>query len=217
MVRLIRNFSVLGLEQNNKSCIKFFADDPMLYSIILNERISAADLNHDLGIIQIGNINGKWLLTPTRINKQVELIFSQRKIEVKKGNSHKHLGLTLDPKLTFDGRINEKISKARKGIGIIRYLSSFTPVKTFNEIYKLFVRPHYDYCDVVYHVLTVDNPSDFTESLSSSMDRIERVQYQAARAITGCWQGSNRNKLYDELGWESLSDRKMVQKANTLL
>ena len=34
-------------------------------------------------------------------------------------------------------------------MGIIRYLSSFTPVKTINEIYKLFVRPHFDYCDVI--------------------------------------------------------------------
>ena len=42
------------LEQNIKSCIKFFADDTMLYSIILDERISAADF-------KIGHINGKWL------------------------------------------------------------------------------------------------------------------------------------------------------------
>ena len=71
---------------------------------------------------------------------------------------------------------------------------------TLNEIYKLFVRPHFDHCDVIYHVPTVDNPFDFTESHSSSMGRIGRVQYQTTLAITGCWQGSNRNKLYyDEL------------------
>ena len=40
------------------------------------------------------------------------------------------------------------------------------------------------------------------------MEKIERVQYKAALAITGAWQGSNRNKLYEELGWESLSDRR---------
>ena len=32
------------------------------------------------------------------------------------------------------------------------------------------------------------------------MNDIERVQYRAALAITGAWQGTNRNKLYDELG-----------------
>ena len=27
-------------------------------------------------------------------------------------------------------------------------------------------------------------------------------------AVTGCWKGSSRDRLYDELGWESLSDRR---------
>ena len=40
------------------------------------------------------------------------------------------------------------------------------------------------------------------------MEKVERIQYQAALAITGAWQGSSRSKLYDELGWESLSDRR---------
>ena len=40
------------------------------------------------------------------------------------------------------------------------------------------------------------------------MEKIERAQYQAAVAITGAWKGSSRIKLYDELGWESLSDRR---------
>ena len=34
------------------------------------------------------------------------------------------------------------------------------------------------------------------------------IQYQAALIITGAWKGSNRNKLYEELGWESPSDRR---------
>ena len=40
------------------------------------------------------------------------------------------------------------------------------------------------------------------------MEEIERAQYQAALAITGAWKGSSRLKLYEELGWESLSDRR---------
>ena len=40
------------------------------------------------------------------------------------------------------------------------------------------------------------------------MEKEERIQYQAAFAITGAWQGSSRSKILDELGWETLSDRK---------
>ena len=41
------------------------------------------------------------------------------------------------------------------------------------------------------------------------MEKAERIQYQSALAISGAWQGSSRTKLYEELGWESLSDRRM--------
>ena len=40
------------------------------------------------------------------------------------------------------------------------------------------------------------------------MNSIERIQYQAALAITGAWKGTNLNKIYEELGWESLTDRR---------
>ena len=40
------------------------------------------------------------------------------------------------------------------------------------------------------------------------MNLIEQVQYKAALIVTGCWQGTSRVKLYDELGWESLADRR---------
>ena len=82
------------------------------------------------------------------LNKQaVELILSQKRItpvhppvflngaRVKTVDNNKHLGLTLDSKLTFDHHINEKIAIARKGIGIILHLTIFTPVKTIDQMY----------------------------------------------------------------------------------
>ena len=44
------------------------------------------------------------------------------------------------------------------------------------------------------------------------MENAERIQYQAALAITGAWQGSSRSKLYEELGWESLSERRWCRR-----
>ena len=40
------------------------------------------------------------------------------------------------------------------------------------------------------------------------MEKIESVQYSAARAITGTWRGTSQEKLYTELGWESLNCRR---------
>ena len=49
------------------------------------------------------------------------------------------------------------------------------------------------------------------------MERIEKTQYQAALDVTGTWQGTSRNKLCDELGCESLCDKKWCRRLIQLL
>ena len=94
--------------------------------------------------------------------------------------------------------------KTKRIVGIIKYLSSFLPLKTLDQMYKALVRSHLDYCDTTYHMPALNNPINLGVTLTSLMETVERTQYQAALAITGAWQGSNRSKLYEELGWESL-------------
>ena len=57
---------------------------------------------------------------------------------------------------------------------------------------------------------SVHNPSFQKSSKSSStILRFRRaVQYSAALAVSGTWRGTSREKLYAELGWESLSSRR---------
>ena len=50
------------------------------------------------------------------------------------------------------------------------------------------------------------------EILNTLMEKAEKIQYQAALDITGAWQVSSRSNLYDELGWESLSDRRWCRR-----
>ena len=40
------------------------------------------------------------------------------------------------------------------------------------------------------------------------MEKLESVQYFAALAVTGTWKSTSRDKLYDQLGWESLNLRR---------
>ena len=127
---------------------------------------------------------------------------------VPKVNEQKHLGLILDSKLSFERHVNEKIIKVKKFIGIIKYLSKFLPLKTLDQMYKALVHSHLDYCCIIYHTPASNSQINLGVTLSSLMERVERIQYQAALAITGAWQGSNRAKLYEELGWETLSDRR---------
>ena len=132
--------------------------------------------------------------------------------EVCSAAHHKHLGLILDSKLTFAKHISQKISIARKGIGIIKYMSSYAPTKTLDQIYKIFVRPHMDYCDIIYHLPRSTSTFDCPINLNFMMQSLESIQYQAALAVSGAWKGSSATKLYEELGWESLSDRRWLRR-----
>ena len=64
---------------------------------------------------------------------------------------HKHLGVILDSKVDFQSHTRQAIVKARRGIGMIRYLSKYISRNVLDQIYKLYVRPHLDYSDIIYH------------------------------------------------------------------
>ena len=93
---------------------------------------------------------------------------------------------------------------------MIKHISCFLPLKALDQMYKTLVRSHLDYCDIIYHVPS--KQTQFGISLNALMEKNERVQYQAALAVSGAWQGSNRSKLYEELGWESLSCRRWYKR-----
>ena len=73
-------------------------------------------------------------------------------IAVKIVSERKHLSIIRDLKLSFSAHIQLAISKTRKGIGLLKYLSKYLPRQTLIELYKLYVRPHLDYGDFIYHV-----------------------------------------------------------------
>ena len=131
------------------------------------------------------------------------LIFNRSKVVTLE--EHKHLGFFPDSRLSFLRHIKEIIMKARRGVGIIRFMSKYVLRDVLDQMYKLYVRPPIDYGDLIYHK---DDPvvsHSFTK-------RLESVQYTAALAVTGAWKGTNKSKLLDELGWEYLHDKRRYRK-----
>ena len=97
---------------------------------------------------------------------------------------------------------------------MIRRLYKYLPRKTLLNIYKAQIRPHLDYCDIIYHRPCNDSLSKNTycqEIQNPNLlfnNKIESVQYNAALAITGCIRGTSKERLYDDIGIESLHDRR---------
>ena len=69
-------------------------------------------------------------------------------------------------------------------------------------IYKSFVRPLLNYADIIY-----DKP--YNESFK---EKLEAVQYNVCLAITGAIRGTSRERLYRELGLETLNNRRWSRK-----
>ena len=175
---------------------------------------AANDMNHDLELIKQWANDWRMSFNPDPQNQAVELIFSRKGIEidhpvvsfndipVKQVREHTNLGIVLDSKLSFSAQIKSAISKARKGTGVLKYLSKYLPRHTLNELYKLYVRPHLDNGDVIYHIPAKICEFSQTTFLPHLMEKIESVQY------SGAWRGTSQQKLCAELGWESLSSRR---------
>ena len=210
------NDLAVGLKCN----VKLFADDTSLFTVVEDSNTAANDMNYDLDLISQWAHTWRMSFNPDPEKQAVELTFSRKKIEidhpvirfnnipVKKVVEHKHLGIILDSKLSFSAHIKSAISKTRKGIGLLKSLSKYLPRQTLNELCKLYVRPHLDYGDVIYHIPA--KVCDLSQNivLPNLMDKLESVQYSAALAVTGTWRGTSREKLYTDLGWESLSSRR---------
>ena len=148
-------------------------------------------------------------------SKQVQEVIFSRKIQktchpsiyfnnksVKQVPSQKHLGLILDSKLNFQEHLQNILNKVNKTIGLLRKLQNILPREPLLTIYKSFVRPHLDYGDVIYD----------QHYNNSFHQKLESIQYNAALAITGPIRGSSREKIYQELGLESLKQRRWFRK-----
>ena len=97
--------------------------------------------------------------------------------------------------------------KGRRETGIIRYLSKYVSrdPDVLDQICKLYVRPQVDYNDIIYHKYD----PEYTLEL---IKRLESTQYSAALAVSGCWRGTNTDRLLEELGWEYLYHRRWYRR-----
>ena len=198
------NDLAVGLSSN----AKLFADDTSLFSVVHNANTTAKELNNDLIKISRWAYQWKMSFNPDPGKQAEEVIFSRKTKKeyhpplafnnnnVSETNSQKHLGVVLDNRLSFEDHFKMTI-KVNKTIGLLRKLQNILPSSALLTIYKSFIRPHINYGDIIYD----------QAYKTSFHQKLERLQYNACLAITGAIRGTSREKLYEELGLESLQLR----------
>ena len=108
----------------------------------------------------------------------------------------------LDLELNFQEHFENMLNKVNKTIGLQRKLQNTLLRPSLLTIYKSFIRPHLEYDDVIY---------DQAYNVSFQQ-KVEIIQYNAAVTITGAIRGTSKEKLFEELGLESLQHRRWYRK-----
>ena len=115
---------------------------------------------------------------------------------VKRVVEHKHLGLWLSSSLDWSKHVHETCLSANRKLHVLRTVK-FLNRSTLDLLYKIQVRSVIDYMlPVFYHTL---RPNE--------ANRLTQIQYRAAKLVSGSLHFTNKAKLDEELGWESLSTR----------
>ena len=197
------------LTDNITANIKLFADDSSLFIRVTDIDSAQLLLSEDLAKITQWANQWKMVFNPDITKQAIEVIFSTRYIQpvhppltfngipVAREKSTKHLGVILDSKLSFKSHIMKAIEKAKDGLSLMKFLSSMVTREVLDLTYKMHVRPHLEYGDVLFH------------KCSQELTRLlESIQNQAGLIVAGCWPGSNQDKVRKELGWESLQERR---------
>ena len=202
------------LSDNLVSNPKLFADGVSLFSTVQDIILSAQNLNDDLKKINKWAFQWKTSFNPDHNKQGQEVIFSRKLNKsnhpslnfnntiVIQSTTHKRLGMILDTKLGFQEHLKDKLSKISMTIGLLRKLQKILTRSPLLTICKSFITPHQDYGDIIY-----DKAYN-----SSFHQNLEKMQYNSALAITGAIRGTSKEKLYQELGLESLEKRRCYRK-----
>ena len=144
--------------------MRLFADDSSLFT-----RVEGVDLTHEKLVMDLQTITNcvyqwKMVCNPDITKQAIKIFFSVKKkkpvhpellfngIPVSRENHTKYLGVYLDSGLSFSNHIREAVTKATKGVlCILKYIYKYVSRKVLDLSYKLYIRPHLDYGDVIYH------------------------------------------------------------------
>ena len=188
-----------------------FADDTAIFlAHEPNSREAVLQLQSDLDkIVQFGKswgitFNSQKTVQQTFFNKAggqaPRLSFDGQPIALHE--SHKHLGVTFSSDLRFHKHVNEVICKVNRSLGPLYAVADYLPRNTLNLIYKIYLRPIFDYCDAVY-----DSNLTVTDAM-----RLERLQLKIARLVTGAHIRSPTHDLLTDVVWETLKTRRTMHK-----
>ena len=128
------------------------------------------------------------------LNNSPPLLYKNNYID--RINTHRHLGVYLTSNLDWSFQINDICLKANIKLSVLRHIKMLKR-GTLDLLYKITVRSVIDYALPIYG----------NKLKQTDLARLERLQYRAGKLVTGALHHTSREKLNNELGWESIHKR----------
>lgn len=199
---------VNDIADNLLSITRLFADDSSLSISSSNMNFIENTLNTDLHSLQ--EWSHKWLIkfNPDKTEvmffslndeQRPSLFFENTQLTYVK--THKHLGLTLSEDGKWHEHINNIMTSASNVLSSMQSLKFKLKRNTLNQIYLSYMRPILEYASTVWDGCNENDKHS-----------LEKMQYEAARVVTGLTRSVSIDRLLREIGWVSLSDRRIMQK-----
>ena len=196
-----------------RSSTRLFADDSSI--IATSPDIPTLEENVNADLVNLLKWASGWLVT-FNPNK-TEVMFFTNRLFIRHPNIifygehpdivdyHKHLGVFLSSNAKWDIHIDHIIKRCAKMIGVLRKLKMNISRKCLNQMFLSYIKPILEYADVVWDGCSIDHT-----------DRLERIQLEAARIITGVTRSTHLERLNSEVGWFPLSQHRKERKLTTL-
>ena len=191
------------ITENIESDILIFADDTTLLASAKTPTETTEILNRDLEKLSCWS---KMWKVSFNADKSEQMIFSKKVMHspdiifngenIKKVTVHKHLGLHLTYNLDWGIQIHQVCMKANRKLSVLRRVKLLSR-HTLDILYKLTIRSTIDYALPVYY-----NSLKVTEKA-----KLDKVQYNAAKLVSGALHLTNASKLNNELSWETIQTR----------
>ncbi len=193
------------------SDIALFADDTSIFRPASGNLQDAVNvLNQDLSSIEIwckkwfvevniAKTHAMLLSRHADVQLPSPIMFKNSIIEVV--NEHKHLGVIISKNMSWTPHIDYIVSKAQNCIDSFKSLKYKLDRKSLDMLYNTNIRPILEYGCILFDNCTV-----------ADSEKLENIQIQAARIVTGCFKGTSVTGMFSDLAWEPLAKRRINQK-----
>jgi hypothetical protein len=126
----------------------------------------------------------------------IEIRTTEGNIEIVK--SHKHLGVVLQKDGKWTEHIEYVVNRTSRRLDILRSNKYILDKKSLEKLYMSYIRPILEYSSQVWCNIS-----------KQDKEKLEGLQREAMRTVTGAKKGTSHQALAEEVGWQNLNDRRV--------